>query len=136
MSGFLDKAALLAAAAQSLPIEKVDVAELGGHVYIRGMSGAERDDWEKSLIVGKGKKRDVNTANVRAKLVARTACDEKGERLLSDEDAIALGKLRVDALNKMFAVAQKLSGVSDEDVEELGKPLAATAGSDSSSSSH
>lgn len=131
---FLDKAALLAAASQPLPIEKVDVPELGGFVYIKGMSGAERDTWEKALLVGRGRKQTVNTANVRAKLVARCACDEQHARILTDEDAEALGKLRVDVLNKLFAVAQRLCGVSDEDVEELGKASAPAAGSDSLSS--
>ena len=131
---FLDKAALLAAAAQSLPIEKVDVPELGGFIYIRAMSGVERDAWEKSLITGRGKRRDVDTTNVRAKLVARTATDEKGQRLFDDGDAAALGNLRVDALTKLFAVAQRLSGVTDEDVEELGKHSAPAAGSDSPTS--
>jgi hypothetical protein len=131
----LDRAALLAAANQPLPFERVDVPELGGAVFIRAMSGSERDAWEKSLIVGKGKRRDVDTTNVRAKLVCRVACDESGKRLLEDGDAAAIGNLRVDVLNKLFEVAQRLSGVSDADVEELGKPLAPAAGSDSSSSS-
>lgn len=131
---FLDKAALLAAAAQQLPIEKVDVPELGGHIYIRAMSGVERDSWEKSLMVGRGKRRDIDTTNVRARLVARTACDESGKRIFDDGDAVALGGLRVDALTKLFAVAQRLSGVSDDDVEELGKASAPAAGSGSPSS--
>lgn len=130
----LDRAALLAAASQPLPLERVDVPELGGAVFIRGMSGTERDAWEKSLIVGKGKRASVDTTNVRARLVCRVACDEAGKRLLEDSDASALGGLRVDALNKLFEVAQRLSGVSDADVEELGKPLAPAAGSDSPTS--
>lgn len=132
--GALNKDALLAAAKQSLPIEQVDVPELGGSVYVRGMSGKERDDWEKSLLVGKGKRREVNTANVRAKLVAKTACDEHGVQLFSDADADALGNLRADVLNRLYEKASRLSGVSEADVDELGKPSAPEAGSDSRSS--
>lgn len=127
---FLDKAALLAAAAQPLPIERVEVPALGGFVYIRAMSGSERDAWEKSLLVGRGKKRDVDTTNVRARLIARVACNDKGDRLFTDAEAETLGKLRVDVLNTLFEVAQRLSGVSDADVEELGKGSAPAAGSD------
>src|ERR1044072_1020754 len=127
----LDKATLLAAAAQPLPIENVDVPELGGHVYIRAMSGIERDAWEKSLIRGKGKRAEVDTTNVRARLVGRGLCKEDGSRLLDDGDALALGNLRVDVLNQLFTAAQRLSGVSDNDVEELGKASASAAGSDS-----
>jgi hypothetical protein len=127
----LSKAAILAAASQALPVERVEVPELGGYVFIRAMSGRERDAWEKSLIVGRGKRASVDTANVRARLTARTLCDEKGERLFSDADADQLGALRVDVLQKLFNVAQRLSGVSDDDVEELGKGSAEAGGSGS-----
>jgi hypothetical protein len=127
----LDKAALLAAAAQKLPIEKVDVPELGGHVFIRGMSGTERDGWETSLVTGRGKNQRINTENVRAKLLVRVLCDEHGTRLFDNGDAVALGGLRVDVLTSLYEVAQRLSGVSDKDVDELGKASAPEGGSDS-----
>lgn len=132
MSSF-DKAAFLEAA-QKLPTERVEVPEFGMTVYVRGMSGAERDAWEKTLLIGRGKRREVDTTNVRAKLVARTACDETGARVFTDADAEILGKSRVDILNRLFQAAQKLSGVTDEDVEELGKGSAPAAGSDSPTS--
>jgi len=130
----LTKDALLAAARARLPIERLDIPELGGFVYVRGMSGTERDAWEKSLVIRRrGQVRDINTENVRAKLAAKCLCTESGERLLSEEDAGVLGGLRVDVLNRIYEAAQRLSGVSDGDLEELGKPSAPAAGSDSSS---
>ncbi len=132
MSGFLSKDALTAAAGK-LPVERVDLPEIGGHVFVRGMSGVERDAWERSLVVGKGRRRDYNLDNVRARLAARTICDENGVRSFGDDDAEMLGKIRVDCLNRIFEVAQRLSGVSDDDVEELGKSSAAEDGSGSSS---
>lgn len=132
MSGFLSKDALLAAV-KRLPIERVDLPELDGFVFVRGMSGAERDAWEKSLIVGRGKRREVNTENVRARLAVRCLCDEQGTRLFADDDAAVLGDLRVDTLNRIFETAQRLSGVSNEDIDELGKPSAPAAGSASPS---
>lgn len=132
MSAFLSKDALTAAAGK-LPVERVDLPEIGGHVYVRGMSGVERDNWERSLVVGKGRRRDYNLDNVRARLAARTICDEQGARLFSDADADTLGTIRVDCLNRIFEVAQRLSGVSDQDVDELGKGSELEAGSGSSS---
>lgn len=128
-----DKAAFFAAV-QQLPIDRVDLPEIGLTVYVRAMSGVERDAWEKSLLEGRGKNQRVNTDNVRAKLVAKVTCDEKGERVFTDADAVELGKGRVDVLNRIFSKAQELSGVSDKDVEELGKGSAPAAGNDSSSS--
>ena len=132
MSAFLSKDALTAAAGK-LPVERVDLPELGGHVYVRGMSGVERDNWERSLVVGKGRRRDYNLDNVRARLAARCICDEAGVRQFADDDADVLGKIRVDCLNRIFEVAQRLSGVSDQDVDELGKGSELEAGSGSSS---
>jgi hypothetical protein len=130
----LSKAALLAAAAAGLPRERVEVPELNGYVWVQGMSGTDRDNWEKSLVVGRGKRRDVNTENVRAKLAVRCLVDDAGARLFEDSEVAALGQLRVDVLNRIFEAAQRLSGVSDGDLDELGKSSAPAAGSDSSSS--
>lgn len=124
--GFLSRSDLLAACA--LPQEVVHVPELGGDVIVRGMSGAQRDEWEGSLMEGRGKKRRMNTANIRAKLVAKCCVDEAGNLLFTDADTEQLGNARVDVLNRLFAVAQRLSGVSDEDVDELGSPSASTSG--------
>lgn len=133
MSGFLSKDALITAAKQPLPLERVELPELNGHVFVRAMSGVQRDAWEKSLITGRGKRRAVDTANVRARLAVQCLCDDQGVRLFGDDDADVLGHLRVDSLNRIFEVAQRLSGVSDEDVDELGKSSAAATGSGSPS---
>jgi len=119
--------------ATQLPQEKVYIPALGGHVFVRGMTGAERDAFEASLVVGRGKSRDVSTANIRAKLVARCLVTEQGERLFTDAEADALGAVRADVLTPIFSVAQRLSGVSDEDIDELGK-RSEKASSDTSSS--
>ena len=131
----LSKEALLAAAtAVHLPTETVDIPELGGAVIVRGMTGTQRDAWERSLIIGRGKHRDVNTDNVRARLVARCLVNAAGERLLTDGEASALGNLRVDVLNRLYEVAQRLCGVSDGDIDELKKSSETAAGSDSPTS--
>ena len=128
---FLSRADLLAAI--GLPREPVRIPELGGDVLVQGMSGAQRDAWEASLVEGKGKRRRMNTANIRAKLVAQCCIDEAGNRLFTDTDVEVLGTTRVDVLNRLFGVAQRLSGVSDEDVDELGTPSTKDAPSTSAS---
>jgi hypothetical protein len=118
----LTRDAILAAA--TLPTEDVEVKALGGSVTIRGLSAVERDSFEKSMFVTKGKSREFNLANVRARLVALCAVDEAGARLFSDEDVVALGQVRADVVDKLFTTAQRLSGLRDEDVAELGSPSA------------
>lgn len=98
-----------------LPKKTVKVKEWGGSIIVRSMTGTERDAWEMSTY-GTGK---VNMDNARAKLVALTAIDEKGERLFTAEEAEELGRKSAKALSKVFAVAQKLNGLAAGDIEEL-----------------
>ncbi len=86
---------------------------------MRGLTGAERDAFEQSIVETRGKNTRMNLRNIRAKLVALTVVDEDGNRIFSDEDAEALGKKSAAALDRIFAVAQRLSGLRPEDVEEL-----------------
>lgn len=108
--------------AQDLEKELVEVKEWGGAVYVRALTGIERDAFEASMVDQRGKSRTINLKNLRARLCALTICDEEGNRLFSDADVEELGKKSAAALTRVFEVAQRLSGLSQEDVEELGKP--------------
>jgi hypothetical protein len=109
-----------------LKTEVVMVPEWGGSVMVRGMTGAERDAFEKSVLVRKGKNTEVNMANARAKLVALTVVDETGKRLFNDADVAALGQKSASALDRIFSVAGRLSGITDEDVHELTEEIKAS----------
>jgi len=98
---------------QDLKTERVPVPEWGGDIYVRGMSGAERDAFEQSLMVGD----KFTPDNVRARLAARCICDEKGERLFSDADIVVLGAKNAAALDRVYDVAQRLSGIGKKDLD-------------------
>ena len=115
----LTKAAILAAA--DLKTEDVDVPEWGGSVRVRSFTGRERDAFEAGMVRGDGKDRKVDLTNMRARLVGLTVIDETGQRLFSDEEIDLLGAKSGAALDRVFAVAQKLNGLSSDDVEELAK---------------
>ena len=120
--GVLGREALLAATA--LPRETVQVPELGGAVVVQGLSGIARDAFEGSMFTQRGKTRELNMQNVRARLVALCLVDEAGARVFQDDDVPALGQVRADILDRLFGVAQRLSGLRDQDVDELGQPSA------------
>ena len=103
--------------ANDLPTEEVEVPEWGGSVLVRTMTGTERDKFETSLIDGKQK----NLDNIRARLCAKCIVDDKGERLFEDTDVAELGKKSASALDRVFTAAQRLNGLSGEDVKELEK---------------
>ena len=100
-----------------LPKEKVSVPEWGnGDLWVKTLTGSERDSFEQSMVQKKNK---PNLNNVRARFAVLTICDDKGERLFSDNDAEALGKKSAAALDRVFEVAQRLNGFSDDDQREL-----------------
>ena len=115
----LSKTAILAA--QDLQTEDVEVPEWGGAVRVRSFTGRERDAFEASMVRGEGRDRKVDLTNMRARLVGLTVIDETGQRLFTDEEVDLLGAKSGAALDRVFAIAQKLNGLSGADVEELSK---------------
>lgn len=131
MSKYLSRDAILQA--QDIQREEVAVPEWGGTVLVRGLTGKERDGLEASMIEGKGKKANVNLANLRAKLVSRAIVDENNQRMFTDADIQALSGKSAAALNRVYEVAQRLSGITQEDVDELTKNSEAAQSEDSGS---
>jgi hypothetical protein len=119
MGVFLGRDAILKAAA--LKTEEVAVPEWGGAVLVRELRGRERDEWEASLSVQRGGQVVRDIANIRAKLAARTIIGEDGEPLFTQQDVNALGELSAAALDRVFDVASRLSGLNPGDVEEKVK---------------
>lgn len=105
-------------AVNDLQIQAVDVPEWGGKVYIRGLRGRERDQYEESLLGGAIGGR-ISYDNARAKLLVRCICDEHGERIFRDEDADVLGTKSAIVLDRLFGIASRISGLTPGDVEEL-----------------
>ena len=114
----LTKDAILAA--DDLPRETVLVPEWGGDVYVRTMSGTDRDAFESSLIARDSAK-EGRMENVRARLVALTLCDATGNRLFEDAEITALGRKSALALDRVFAVSQRLNGIGIEQAETAKK---------------
>jgi hypothetical protein len=113
-----DKATLLALKSR-LIIEPVKVDGLEAPIFVRGLTGKERDSFENACFVQRGKQRVLSTDNIRAKLLVRSICDEAGIRLFADTDEHELGALPAQVLDVLFTVAQKLSGLGSSDLEEL-----------------
>jgi len=128
----LDRDAILEV--DDINIELLDIPEWGGEVYVRGLTGIERDNYEAGLIISRGKQQVVNLQNARAKLCALSLCDADGKPLFTPADVIRLGEKSASALSKVFETAQRLSGLSDEDVADLTENLGQTVPADSGSS--
>lgn len=108
----LDKAAILAA--NDARITKLEVPEWGGEVYLRAMSGRDRDQFEQRV---QGKQ----LSNIRAVLASLSLCDSEGKRLFNDNEIELLGAKSAAALDRVFSEALKLNRIGAQDVEDLKK---------------
>jgi hypothetical protein len=108
----LSKSAILEA--EDLPRREVHVPEWGGSVFIRMMTGSERDAFEERQI--KAPYRDL-----RARLAAAVCCDEAGNLLFGENDLPALCKKSGRALDRVFSAASRHNGLTSADIEELKK---------------
>lgn len=117
----LDRGMILAA--QDLQTEVVPCPEWGGSVIVRGLSGTDRDSFERSMLDIRGDNAELNWTNFRAKLICRTVVDGDGKRLFTDADAATLGKKSALPIQRLFRVAQRLSGLGDDEVKELTESL-------------
>lgn len=107
--------------ADDRPKEAVFVPQWGLSVFVRTLSGAERDDWEASIVQQKGKATTYDLRNIRARLVCKAVVDENGRRIFTDHEAEVLGEKSAAALDLLFTVAQRLNALTNADVEDLGK---------------
>jgi hypothetical protein len=113
--------------------EWVDIPEWAGGLYVKVMSGEERDAFETAMF----KTNDMNNFtrnfdNMRARLIAFTAVDEDGKQIfdpilkydVQDKlygDVAELGKKSSVILDRIYVVAQKLNKLRKEDIEDLTK---------------
>ncbi|MFA5935004.1 MAG: hypothetical protein WC827_03915 [Candidatus Paceibacterota bacterium] len=123
----LDRKALLKK--EELQVVQVNLGK-DEYVYVRQMTGRERDTFEQSLVKEvKDKEGNVTTydrslQDFRAKLAVCTLCNEKGESLLEPGDYEVLSmSMSAARLEKIVNEAQKINKISEEDKEALTKNL-------------
>lgn len=117
--------------ADDIKRELVAVPEWGGEVYVQTLTGRQRDLFEQRLVDQKAG--EVTLDNIRATLAVWSVVDEDGGRVFDDSDIPALGDKSAAALDRIFDVAQRLSGLTDDDVDGLVKNSGQTPGGGSTS---
>ena len=138
MENFLNRSELLKK--EELQKEKVDLGN-GRFVYVRQMTGHERDTFEQSLLKKKTDAKgqvtfEQSLDDFRAKLAVCTVCDEKGNALLLPDDVSLLSKnMSAKTLETIVNVAQELNKITEKDKEELVKNSVAEPEGNSNSDS-
>lgn len=108
-------------AAHDILTEEVPVPEWGGSVLVRGLTGRERKALSESILDPKGNASTRLAINLQIRLPALCMVDESGKRLFEETDVTALADKNSAALKRVFDVAARLSGLSDDDVAEMAK---------------
>lgn len=106
--------------ADDLPSEQLEIKEWGVTVYVRSMSGHDRDKFESQMIDLQEQGRRMD--NFRARLSVFCCVDEKGNRIFKDGDIADLGKKSGKALDRIFEVASRLNKMTEESIEAEKKP--------------
>lgn len=94
-----------------LPRKAVEVPEWGGTVYVRALTGGERDKLERMIASD-----SVN----RASLAAMALCDTDGKRLFSEEDVKKLATKSGTALERIVSATLSFNALTAEGEEDAG----------------
>jgi hypothetical protein len=118
-------------ALDDLPVEEVEIPEWGGTVLVRGLQGNERDRYEYAMFLAR-KDPDQKLA-ARARLVATCTLGEDRKRLFTDADTDWIGRKNAAALDRIFDVVQRLSGM-DKKAAEVAEEIFGDGRNDGSTS--
>ena len=109
----LDRAAIIGMAKPR--IVTIFVPEWGGDVCLREITAGQRDQWDAWQIENEGAAR---YANIRARLLVLTICDEQGARLFGDKDIDIVSSMPAQTIDRLWDASCKLVGLRPEDVEK------------------
>lgn len=105
--------------ADDLEKKEVDVPEWGGSVYVRALSGKQRNQLEM-IALRYSDQNDLSALeNYNGLIAAWSIVDENGNRLFTDDEVGLLMEKSASALNTIVEEARELSGITEEDVEEI-----------------
>lgn len=114
-----------------LPTELIEIKDAHGNprgaLRMRGLTGAELTEYQKKLtILTRDGKSRTNMHRAMAKLILACACNEDGSPFFDQSDLIKLDSLPAATLMPLFEAAQKLCGLSDNDVKEMTEDFTET----------
>jgi hypothetical protein len=90
-------------------------------VYVRELSGREKDTFEAGLVSLKGRKHKINLDDIRARMAVLVCCDADGKAIFTPDDVEWLTQRSVRPLTRIYNAAKELNDLSEEDEEELLK---------------
>jgi len=104
-----------------VPQEKLYVPELEDHIWVKGMTAADRGKFEKTFETPAGTKSKRKMREIRERLIIACVCNEDGTALFTEDDIEAIGRQPITMIERIVVFAQKLSGFSVDEVEAMAK---------------
>jgi len=109
-------------AADDLPTHAVECPEWNCTLYVRTMTGTERDGYEGDVMGRQGSgTASMRLDGLKAYLVVLTVVDEDGARVFEESDLDKVQQKSSKVINRLADVALSVNGLTADDVEELGK---------------
>ena len=113
--------------------EKVELSEglsllVDGQVFwVREMTAAERGAIENGRYrqkqTGEKVEHVLDLSSDRERVLVRCLCDEHGERLFADDDAIVISALPCELMDALYEAALNISGMGKRGGPEKNSPL-------------
>lgn len=101
-------------AADDLPRHELHIPEWGVTVYVRTLTGRERDRLDGVITRSP-------YVDARAHLAVMCLVDDTGQQIFKPEDVPALSAKSAPALDRISAIAMKVNTMTKEDFEDLKK---------------
>ena len=113
----INRDSILAGASKSRT-EQLHVPAWDCTIYVRGLTGWQRDSIEQEFAAARDGKRVIN---VRGRIVAWCVVDDAGRRVFTDADAQTLGQYDAVVLDPIASLALRLSGMTPEAIGDAEK---------------
>lgn len=126
----------IAATVAKLPIEALTIPELGGTIYVRGLSARERGVVIERARLTRGPQRgDADSTRLQSEMLLLCVCQQDGSSFLEPGDVDVLCGLPAGVIDRIMGVMNRLSGFGAEVEADLGNGSASPTGNGASSSS-
>lgn len=97
-------------------MRKIDVPAWNTQVWIRTLSGVQRDEIEQLIV-------DDKRSNLKSLIAIYSICDEDGKRFFAKDKLRDMNRKSGKALDRVFAEAMELNQMSEDDIEELTQQI-------------
>ena len=103
----------------ALKIEEIWVPELGGVIYIKGMSAAGRAKFERQFELKSGSKNLRKIRELRERLIVAVVCDKDGAKLFTEADVEQIGQQPITMIERIVKKAEELCGFTIDSVDDM-----------------